>query len=231
MIAANKGGLFGAVLDGYIRRKVRGAFNALHVRGELPSSETPLLVYANHGNFWDAFVAHQLCKAAGWDGYALMDEQNLRRYRFLSRIGAFSIRKGEAGSSLESLRYCKGLLRRPGAAVFIFPEGEHRPFGQLPLRLERGIEVVARATGARCLPVALRYCFFERERPEVLIDVGTPHGPAPLQVFQENLEAVVQRVAAAVNDEGFRPLVAGARGVRERWDAVRGLSPDGGRAP
>lgn len=231
MIPANKGGPFGAVLDAYIRWKVRGAFNGVHVRGELPSAEAPLLVYANHGNFWDAFVAHQLCKAAGWDGYALMEEQNLRRYGFLSRIGAFSIRKGEAGSSLESLRYCKGLLKRPGAAVFIFPEGEHRPFGRLPLRLERGLEVVARAAGARCLPVAFRYGFFERERPEVLIEVGRPHGPAPLEVFQENLEAVVQRVAAADNEEGFRPLLAGARGVRERWDAVRGLGPDGGRAP
>ena len=224
MIPANKGGLFGAVLDGYIRWKVKGAFHGVHVRGELPSAETPLLVYANHGNFWDAFVAHQLCKAAGWDGYALMEEQNLRRYGFLSRIGAFSIRKGEAGSSLESLRYCKGLLKRPGAAVFIFPEGEHRPFGKLPLRLERGVEVVARAAGARCVPVAIRYCFFERERPEVLLEVGTPHGPAPLEVFQQNLEAVVQRVAAAENDGDFRPLLAGARGVRERWDAVRGLS-------
>jgi 1-acyl-sn-glycerol-3-phosphate acyltransferase len=231
VIPANKGGPFGAVLDGYIRWKVRSAFHAVRVRGELPSAETPLLVYANHGNFWDAFVAHQLCKAAGWDGYALMDEKNLERYRFLSRIGAFSIRRGEAGSSLESLRYCKGLLKRPGAAVFIFPEGEHRPFGQLPLRLERGVEVMARAAGARCLPVAFRYCFFEEEKPEVLIEVGTTHGPAPLEVFQQNLEAVVKRAAAAVDEAGFRPLLAGARGVRERWDAVRGLSPDGGRAP
>ncbi len=223
MIRADKGGLPGWVLDRYVGWKFRSTFRGLWARGALPSGPGARLVYVNHTNWWDGFVLHQLSQAAGWDAYCLMEERNLQRYRFLARLGAFSIRPGEAASSLESLRYARELLQRPSAAVFLFPEGELRPFGLFPLRLERGVELLARVTRAECLPVAVRYSFFEHERPDVLLEVGTPHPPGPLSLFQERLEALTRRVAGATSLEGFGQMVAGARGVAERWDAVRGM--------
>lgn len=225
MIREQKGGPFGWVLDQYIHRKFRSAFRGLWVRGTLPAGDGGRLVYLNHCNWWDGFMLHQLGRAAGWDSYCLMEEENLRRYRFLARIGAFSIRRGDATSSVESLRYARELLRRPRAALYVFPEGEHRPFGVLPLKLERGVELLARVSKVECVPIGVRYAFFEHERPDVLLEVGTPHPPGPLSVFQSGLEAVVKRVAAATSLEGFTRKVAGARGVAERWDAARGLAP------
>lgn len=225
MIRAEKGGPLGWALDRYVGWKFRSAFRGLWVRGELPQGKGARLVYVNHTNWWDGFVLHQLCMAAGWDGYCLMEEKNLGRYRFLARLGAFSIRPGEASSSLESMRYAKDLLHRPRAAVFLFPEGELRPFGQRPLRLERGVELLARVTHAECLPVALRYAFFEHERPDVLVEVGRPHAPAPLAAFQDSLEGLVRKVAEATTLHGFHRKVSGASGVAERWDKARGLGP------
>ena len=227
MIRAEKGGAHGRLIDAYVRRKVRRAFSRVWVRGALPAG--PLLVYANHSNFWDGFVAHQLCEAAGWDGYCLMEEENLRRYPFLRRLGAFSIRRGEGRSSLESLRYAKALLRRPSAAVVLFPEGEHRPFAARPVELERGIELLARTANARCLPVAIRYAFFEEELPHVLLEVGEVHGPEPLAQLGDRLEALVQRVARAHSPEGFTPLLEGSPGVAERWARFKSFAT-GGRA-
>lgn len=221
MIHAAKGGPFGWLLDRYVGWKFRSAFRGLWVRGAVPTGESPRLLYVNHANWWDGFVLHQLGQAAGWDAYCLMEEKNLLRYRFLSRLGAFSIRPGDAASSLESLRYARQLLRRPRAAVYLFPEGEHRPFGVLPLRLQRGLELLAKVARVDCVPVALRYTFFEHERPEVLVEVGAPHSAGELSLFQENLEAVVRRVASATSLEGFTRLVHGGSGVAERWDAVR----------
>lgn len=223
MIRAAKGGPFGWLLDQYVSWKFRSAFRGLWVRGPVPTGEGARLVYVNHSNWWDGFVLHQLGQVVGWDAYCLMEEKNLRRYRFLSRIGAFSIRPGDAASSLESLRYARELLRKPRAAVCLFPEGELRPFGVLPLRLQRGVELLARAGQRECVPVALRYAFFEHERPDVLVEVGTPHAPGALSVFQEGLETVVRRVAAATSLEGFTRVVQGGSGVAERWDTVRGL--------
>lgn len=223
MIPACKGCLRQRVVDAYVRRKVRGAFRAVWLRGELPPAPKGLLIYVNHTNWWDGFVVHQLGKAAGWDGYALMEERNLARYPFLRHIGAFSVRRGEAASSLETLRYARRLLRRPGAAIFVFPEGEHRPPGELPLRLERGVEALARLSGVPSVPVAVRYAFFEHERPDVLLEVGTPHPPLRLADYQRRLEERLVALQAVTRLDGFHRLLGGHRGVAERWDAVRGL--------
>ncbi|KFA89656.1 lysophospholipid acyltransferase family protein [Archangium violaceum] len=225
MIRAAKGGLFGWVLDGYVGWKFRSAFRGLWVRGQLPGGEGARLVYVNHCNWWDGFVLHQVGRAAGWDTYCVMEERNLERYRFLSRLGAFSIRRGEAASSLETLRYARELLGRPGAAVCIFPEGELRPFGVLPLKLERGVELLARVGQVECVPLAIRYAFFEHERPDVLVEVGTPHGAGGLARFQSELEGTVRRLSGVTGLEGFTRVVSGGMGVAERWDAVRGRAP------
>lgn len=223
MIRATKSGPFGWLLGQYVGWKFRSAFRGLWVRGALPTGDGARLVYLNHSNWWDGFVLHQLGEVAGWDTYCLMEERNLLRYRFLSRLGAFSIRPGEPLSALESLRYARELMSRPRAVVCIFPEGELRPFGVLPLRLQRGVELLARAGRVECVPLAVRYAFFEHERPDVLVEVGTPHPPGPMPLFQERLEEAVWRVAAATSLKGFTRRVEGGAGVAQRWDMMRGL--------
>ena len=223
MIPACKGCLRQRLVEAYVRRKVRASFRGVWLRGEMPPAQGGLLVYVNHGNWWDGFVLHQLAKAAGWDGYALMEERNLARYRFLRHLGAFSVRRGEAVSSLETLRYARGLLEKSEAAVFVFPEGEHRPPGELPLRLERGVETLARMSQVRSVPVAIRYAFFEHERPDALLDIGTPHPPLRLAEYRRRLEERVVALQSVTRLDGFHRLLEGRRGVVERWDAVRGL--------
>ena len=221
MIRAAKGGLLGRLAEGYVGWKFRSAFRGLWVRGPLPRGPESRLVYANHSNWWDGFVLHQLGQAAGWDAYCVMEEHNLARYRFLSRLGAFSIRRGEGASSLETLRYARGLLRLPRAAVCIFPEGQLRPFGMRAPRLERGVELLARVGGVACVPLAIRYVFLEHERPDVIVEVGEAHPAAPLEHFQRELEGVVRRLEAVTQLDGFTQVVGGASGVAERWDRVR----------
>jgi 1-acyl-sn-glycerol-3-phosphate acyltransferase len=236
MIRDAKGGLFTRVLEWYVARKVRTAFRGVWVRGELPSSEGGLLCYLNHSSFWDGFIVHQLAQVAGWDGYAVMEEANLSRYPFHRRIGAFSVRRGEAKSALETLRYAaRDVLRRPGAAVMIFPEGELRG-GAGPLQpLRGGVEALARLARVRSVPIALRYAFLEHEHPDVLIEVGAPHAAAPLEHYAAELATVYARVNAATSLDGFRRVITGRRSVQERWDGARGLestsSPHGAQSP
>jgi 1-acyl-sn-glycerol-3-phosphate acyltransferase len=223
VIVDDKGGPFARVIEWYVARKVRKAFRGVWARGALPSSEGGLLVYLNHSSFWDGFIAHELARAAGWDAYAMMEEENLARYRFHTRIGAFSVPRGDARRALASIRHAKTVLARPGAALIIFPEGELRA-GQGPLLpLQRGVELVARTSKVRCVPIALRYGFLEHEYPDVLVEVGAPHAPGPLELFTERLEDVYARVMSARSTEGFTRLIEGRRGVQARWDAARGL--------
>lgn len=225
MIKDAKGGLFTRVLEWYVARKVRSTFRAVWVRGTLPSSDGGLLAYANHSSFWDGFLIHQLAKQAGWDGYAIMEEENLAKYRFHARIGAFSVKRSEPRSALATIRHAKEVLARKNAAVFIFPEGELHA-GQGPIApLQRGLEVIARTADVRSLPMAIRYCFLEHEHPDVLVEVGTPHAPGELSDYEEKLRSVYERVMSARSTEGFTCVIRGRTSVQERWDTVRRLPP------
>ncbi len=227
MIAADKTGPAAWLVERYVARKTRHAFRGLWLRGELPPPDAALVLYANHTNFWDGFVGAALCHAAGWDGYCMMEERQLARYRFLRRLGAFSVRRGDPHSALETLRYARGLLARPGTAVIVFPEGVLRPFAGGIHPLERGIEVLARSARVRCLPVGIRYRFFEHELPDVVLAVGAAHEATTLDDFAQRLGAVVGELADSRTLHDFRPLVHGGRSVMDRWDAVRGRGGQG----
>lgn len=234
MIHDAKGGLFGWAIERYLGHKVRRAFRGVWVRGQLPSSEGGLVAYLNHSSFWDGFIAHQIGVLAGWNAFAMMEEVNLARYPFHTRIGAFSVRRGDPRSALETLRYSKKVLSRPRAAVMLFPQGELRSGAALG-RLSRGVEVLARTAAVPSVAIALRYVFFEHEHPDVLIEVGVPHAPAPLERYEAELDAVHTRVLEATSTDGFTLAIHGRTSVQHRWDrvraaTVRSLSSSSGRA-
>jgi len=204
LIAPRKGGLFGWLLARYVDWRLRRDFRGVWVRGELPQSPEGLIIYGNHPSWWDGFAMYHLCTISSRDGYCLMEEQHLRRYRFLARLGAFSIRRGDARSAVESLGKARTLLSQKTAAVVLFPQGILTPHAAPPLRLERGIELLARRSKATCVPVGLRYAFFEHERPDLLIEVGDAHGPTELSHFSASLDRVTASLASAQTLDGFR---------------------------
>jgi 1-acyl-sn-glycerol-3-phosphate acyltransferase len=224
MIRDDKGGPFTRLIDWYIARKVRRAFRGVWMRGDLPSSQAGLIAYLNHSSFWDGFIAHQVARFGQWNAFAMMEEANLAKYRFHTRIGAFSVRRNDPRSALETLKYAKTVLQRPNACVVLFPEGEIHVGGQMG-RLSRGIEVLAKSSKKRSVPIAIRYVFFEHEFPDVLIEVGAPHDPGELSTYEAALGEAYQRVMSARSTEGFRLMVAGNQGVQTRWDSVRRLPP------
>lgn len=223
MIRDDKRGLFTRVLELYVRRKVKRAFRGLWVRGGFPATDAGLIVYANHSSFWDGFIVHQLGQLGGWDGYAMMEEENLAKYRFHTRIGAFGIKRGDPHGALQTLRHAKALLARPKAAVIIFPEGKLHAGQGAPKPFERGIEVLARASKARVVPCAIRYAFLENEFPDVLVQFGTPHEGAELNDFERRLTAAHASLAAVTSTEGFECVLPGRTSVQQRWDTVRRL--------
>ncbi len=206
----------------YVLWKLSSAFRGLWSSGALPGGDEPLILYANHTSFWDGFVVHALAHAAGREGYVVMEEQNLARYRFLTRLGALSLRRGDRASALETLRHCAKVLERPRATLLLFPQGRLERAGA-PLRFERGLHVLARLSGARAVPVGLRYAFFEHEYPDVLLAPGEPHAVDGIDACERALAAQLERLAAVEHPSHLAALLGGRRSVAERWDAVRGL--------
>lgn len=222
MTPARRGGLGSAVVRWYVRAKVRGFFRGLWVKGPALGGDGPVLVYANHPGFWDGLVLHELATAWGREAFCLVEQQNLERFPFLSRLGAFSIRPGDPASTVESFRYARSLLARPKAALFVFPQGRLSPPGSGALVLQRGVEVLARRGGVPCVPLALRYAFLDSERPDVLVAMGGAHPPAPNSELTARLAKHLGEVERATSLEGYQPVVRGSPGVAARWESLKG---------
>ena len=177
MIAARKSLWFERLFALYNRRLIKRRFASLRVAGlehlrERPT-DAPLLLYANHSSWWDVLVSVRLNQLCGLDAYGMMEERQLRQYKFFRRLGAFSVVREDARAAVASIRYAADLLRAGNRALWIFPQGITAPNDTRPLKLFTGAaRVIQRAGRAYAVPVALRYEFLEDYKPEIFVRVG-----------------------------------------------------------
>lgn len=137
-----------------------------------PSS---ILLLANHSSWWDFFIAHWMNVSIPIDGYGMTDHSNLLKFGFFRRIGAFSVDRNDPASIRASINYTAELLSEPGRGVWLFPQGKIECNDVRPLKFQHGLRVLLQRTGRlRIVPTALRYDFWQDERPEAFIRFGTP---------------------------------------------------------
>jgi hypothetical protein len=211
----------------------------LHIEGPIPTPDAgPLIFYLNHPSWWDGYMAQVLSRIVlgnRFQTFCMMDERELRRYRFFTWAGAFSVNRQDARSALGSVAYVASLLtQRRDRALAIFPQGEITPNDRRPLQLFSGLAHVAqRAGGATLWPVALRYEFRGEQRAEVFIRAGPAHY-ARADTDRRALTAdAAQRLTAACDTlrdqviggqlEAYRVLLRGRPGPDKIFDAVRGV--------
>jgi hypothetical protein len=216
----------------------------LRIDGPTPTpADGPLIFYMNHPSWWDGYMAivlNRLVLRNRFQGFCMMDEQQLRRYRFFSWIGAFSVNRGDPRSAMRSVAYIGRLLaERRDRALAIFPQGEITPNDRRPLTMFSGIAHIARRAGGAALwPVALRYEFRGEQRPEAFLRAGPVHrAGSDIDARALAAEAGARLTAAcdALRDEvnggrldGYCVLLRGRPGPDKLFDAARGLLP--GRA-
>lgn len=179
MIAANKNDILDSLLFLYFRRLARRAFHTIAGRGlehlrNLPQ-DRPVLLFCNHTNWWDGLILYLLTRQMRHKSvYCMMEEKQLKHYRFFTWLGAFSVDLSSPLRSAVALRYAQRLLQRKETAIWIFPQGRLcRP--NEPIEIKPGTDYLAdTAPHALLVPAALRYDFFREDRPNVLIEIGAP---------------------------------------------------------
>lgn len=161
----------------YCRRRFRRTFENVRIAGETAFLDVlgrePLVLAFNHVSYWDALLLVLLDERWGGGGVALMDTENLRKLPFFSWVGAIGLDRSSPKRALADLRAAAGLLGAQARYVVLFPQGTEVP-AHLPLRYHSGIERLAKTSGRRVVPVAVRYDFGRPERPFVHVVVGEP---------------------------------------------------------
>jgi 1-acyl-sn-glycerol-3-phosphate acyltransferase len=228
-----------AIYHTLVRPAFRRSFHriAIHAPHGEGWNDLPTLYYANHVSWWDGWVAFFLFHER-WrvEGYLMMEERQLERYRFWQRCGCFSVDRSDPREGMRSVLYGADLLRsKPRRSLWIFPQGEIGPNDRRPLHTFTGAAQLARRAGrVRCVPVALRFEFRGEQRPEALVRIGEPHivdGMDAKTLHAEMDQRLLREVDALHDDlnsgavHDYQTALTGQVSINVWWDRVRSGSP------
>jgi chlorobactene lauroyltransferase len=239
MIEAHKNRLFERLFLIYTRRVMRKHFDGVHVGGleniRKIDRSLPVILYCNHSSWWDVMLPFLVTKEVlHLDAYAMMEEKQLRRYKFFRRIGVFSVERESPREAVESMRYAASLLDHPNVALWIFPQGVMVPNDVRPLKFYPGVARISAMIGrVQFVPVAHRYEFLMQQRPEAFTLIGEPWVPqdpgtraeltAELEQRLTNLLDALRCAIVTNGLRGFTQILAGRSSVNERYDRFRML--------
>ena len=160
-----------------------------------------MLFRSNHVGWWDGILTLVVDDALGAEveSRVVTEAATVRRLPFLAWMGFVPLRPG-------ALRGLSGFLDRPGRAVWIFPQGKHRPAHLRPLGFQPGAAFVARG-GATVLPVSIQYLFRDHPSPAALVHIGAP---VPIDAAEQAVAEGLDRLDAAAPDLALVPTRAQA---------------------
>ena len=177
---------FRRIVRGYFRRHFHGV-RTLHAERFIAAgtANQPLILYANHGSWWDPmvciFLADQLMSQR--QHFAPMDAEALERYGILKHVGIFPVEMNTPRGAVQFLRTGEDILRG-GGVLWITPQGQFVDSRSRPLEFKPGMSALAtRAANSigscAILPLAIEYPFWNERLPECLLAFGEVIQVAP----------------------------------------------------
>lgn len=219
----------------FFRRTVRGYFRRQFTAVRMtrtsdlsglhgPGSER-LLLYANHGSWWDPMMCVLLARKLMPERkhYAPMDATSLERYKILKYIGIFGVEMKTARGAAQFLR--KGLaILAQGGVLWVTPQGRFADARERPLMFKPGLAALAARTPGGCMvqPLAIEYVFWDERLPEALLHFGEPvevRGETAAEADEKLQTALLEAMetlrglAMARDGAAFEVLQAGRAGT------------------
>ncbi len=178
MIEANKNKAAEILFSAYNKRLLNKHFSFIRIIGEENfinrDKSVPVIIFPNHSNWWDGFLAFYLAYNR-WniDSYLMMDYAQMKKYFFFKFIGAFSVDRTSATSSYKSVMVAAELLKTGNRLLWLFPQGKMTPQHKRPLEFESGIlKILDEFERVNVFPMAINYEFINEQRPEIFIKIG-----------------------------------------------------------
>ncbi len=221
-----------------VRLRVEGDLTHLGTRADPPV----ILIFSNHVSWWDAYL---------WDIFntrllrvepiVMAEQRTVRNYGFFRHLGLFSVDRLNPRAAVEAIRHAvKRAIAAQRAGVFIFPQGEFRPFEQRPLGFFGGAgrivaDIVAAKGACVLLPLAMRLEFLGHQKPEAWLRCAAPISITPDHPVAANAKGLNALMEAALTEEmdglaadlfarddtRYPVLLRGTPDIQEWWDGVR----------
>jgi 1-acyl-sn-glycerol-3-phosphate acyltransferase len=227
LIEANKNIVLERMFSVYNKHILKMQFYKIHLKGTNNiinrDKNVPTIMFGNHSNWWDGFLAFYLSfdlwKA---DQYLMMDVKQMKKYKFFKRTGAFSVNRESARESYESVLYATNLLKSRNTMLWIYPQGEMLPNDIRPLRFQNGLSKLLEMTGnVNLIPIAFNYEFIMEQRPEVFINVSE-RITVDEKLTKQEKTIYLNKVLTTILDNQKKNIVDG--NLEEYEEVLRGKS-------
>lgn len=131
-----------AFLDRYSWWLMKRQFRGIRFLGEVHDRGLPVLMIGNHFSWYDGFIQYHLNKRILHRKFhVMMLEEQLQRYKFLNKVGAFSIYK-KSRDIIKSLNHAVDILHTPQNMLLLFPQGEIQSLYTQPFHFEKGLDFI-----------------------------------------------------------------------------------------
>lgn len=177
MIKANHKKWAELIFDFYLDKLLKKHFNKLILIGVLPSIDNnkSLMILPNHFSWWDGFFIYKVIKNfTDKKFHILMLEEQLRKYWFFQKLGAYSINQNNPKSMVETLNYTIELLKKKSNLTVIYPQGVIQPQEERNIKFNKGVNYICEKSSVefQILPIAFRIFYSNQKLPFVLYRFG-----------------------------------------------------------
>lgn len=176
-IPAKESRFFITFFDWYVRFLCKLRFSGVYIKQSYtPSDSSRTIYYLNHSSWWDGLIPLLLNqKCFHQQARAMMEDKQMRRHGFFKRIGAFSVSLENPKSAIRSMRYAVESMKRPNASLFIYPEGEIRPFTLEKPEFKSGLSwILSKYPKPDVVPVSIYFTTAKTSKPKLFLQVGLP---------------------------------------------------------
>lgn len=103
-----------------------------------------------------------------------MLEDQLKRYWFFKKLGAYSINPSSPRSIIETSNYTKLIVSNPENFVVTYPQGEIESFEKRPLTLKKGLNFFMKGIEKDflILPVGFKIHYYNEKYPSIICRFG-----------------------------------------------------------
>jgi 1-acyl-sn-glycerol-3-phosphate acyltransferase len=178
MIRARHNWLIYSFFKLYTVYKIKRNFYHVHISGNPPERDLPVLVVCNHISWWDGFwVMYVNMKLFHRKFFFMMLEDKLNEFSFFKSCGGYPVRKNSK-SILQSLQYTAELLTKKNNLVLMFPQGEISSLHRQQYRFERGLgRVVDQVMGKiQIIFIANLVDYFSERKPSLYVYIEEYEG-------------------------------------------------------
>jgi len=164
-------------LPAYLRHIIKQNFANFYAVSDIPIIDKgkSVIVTPNHFSWWDGFFSdfsgQYFIKRKF---YLMMLEEQLRKYWFFQKIGAFGIEPGNVQSLKEVSKYIKQILSDHSKYLVFYPQGEIQPYELRPLSIKKGIQFFLKGIESSTLviPLGFKIHYLNEKYPSVYFRYG-----------------------------------------------------------